>query len=171
MRLWSLHPRHLDRPGLTGCWRESLLAQAVLAGRTTGYRSHPQLERFRAQVDPLAAVGVYLEALAAEATERGYRFDRTRIDRRPADGAPGDGVPDDVVSGDVDPTGLGEQPTVGRIPVTEGQIALEWDHLLLKLSARDPERWARESARTGPELHPLFVEVPGDVESWERAGR
>ena len=31
MRLWSLHPRHLDRQGLTGCWRETLLAQAVLA--------------------------------------------------------------------------------------------------------------------------------------------
>ncbi|MFC5296396.1 MAG: pyrimidine dimer DNA glycosylase/endonuclease V [Brachybacterium tyrofermentans] len=156
MRLWSLHPRHLDRPGLTGCWRESLLAQAVLAGRTTGYRAHPQLERFRAQDDPLAAVGIYLEAIAEEATERGYRFDRTRIDHRPsADGEQRDGAP----SAD------------GRIPVTTGQVALEWEHLLLKLSDRDAERWERESARTGPELHPLFVAVPGDVESWERAGR
>lgn len=156
MRLWSLHPRHLDRPGLTGCWRESLLAQAVLAERTTGYRSHPQLERFRAQDDPLAAVGVYLEAVAVEATERGYHFDRTRIDHRPG--------------GDDEPKEPGGHPTVGRIPVTEGQIALEWEHLLAKLSSRDPERWEREAALAGPELHPLFVAVPGDVESWERAG-
>ena len=42
MRLWTLHPRHLDRQGLTGAWREALLAQAVLAGRTRGYRDHPQ---------------------------------------------------------------------------------------------------------------------------------
>ena len=47
MRLWSVHPLHLDRQGLTACWREALLAQAVLAGRTRGYRAHPQLERFR----------------------------------------------------------------------------------------------------------------------------
>ncbi|MFC5319442.1 pyrimidine dimer DNA glycosylase/endonuclease V [Brachybacterium alimentarium] len=164
MRLWTLHPRHLDRPGLTGCWRESLLAQAVLAGRTTGYRSHPQLERFRAQEDPIAAVGAYLEALAEEAAERGYRFDRSRIDRprTAADqGAAGHG-----------PDGHGDDGapvSVGRIPVTEGQIAVEWEHLLLKLSRRDPERWERESARTGPELHPLFEAVPGDVEPWERA--
>jgi len=26
MRLWSVHPRHLDRQGLTACWREALLA-------------------------------------------------------------------------------------------------------------------------------------------------
>ena len=43
MRIWSLHPRYLDRQGLTACWREGLLAQAVLAGRTRGYRQHSQL--------------------------------------------------------------------------------------------------------------------------------
>ena len=57
VRIWSLHPRYLDRQGLTACWREGLLAQAVLAGRTKGYRHHSQLERFRAQPDPVAAVG------------------------------------------------------------------------------------------------------------------
>ncbi|MGO1505844.1 pyrimidine dimer DNA glycosylase [Brachybacterium sp. Z12] len=146
MRLWSLHPRHLDRQGLTGCWRESLLAQAVLAGRTAGYRSHPQLERFRAQGDPLAAVGAYLEVLAVEATSRGYRFDRTRIDSSPGDGA----APD-------------------RIPVTDGQLALEWKHLLAKLEHRSPERWQRERLLPAAEPHPLFTVVPGAVESWERA--
>ena len=63
MRMWSVHPSHLDRAGLVACWRESLLAQAVLAGRTRGYRNHPQLERFRAVHDPITpavAVGAYL---------------------------------------------------------------------------------------------------------------
>ncbi|WP_245703168.1 pyrimidine dimer DNA glycosylase/endonuclease V [Raineyella antarctica] len=41
MRLWSLHPSLLDRAGLGASWREGLLAQAVLAGRTRGYRNHP----------------------------------------------------------------------------------------------------------------------------------
>ena len=31
MRMWSLHPTHLDRAGLVACWRESLLAQAEVA--------------------------------------------------------------------------------------------------------------------------------------------
>ncbi|MDN5900370.1 MAG: pyrimidine dimer DNA glycosylase/endonuclease V [Brachybacterium sp.] len=145
MRLWSLHPRHLDRQGLTGCWRESLLAQAVLAGRTTGYRAHPQLERFRAQDEPLAAVGAYLAVLAEEATTRGYRFDRSRIDRSPADGA-----------------------GTAQIPVTDGQLALEWRHLLAKLEHRSPERWLHERLRACPDPHPLFAVVPGHIESWER---
>ncbi|HEX7351471.1 pyrimidine dimer DNA glycosylase/endonuclease V [Brachybacterium sp.] len=146
MRLWSLHPRHLDRQGLTGCWRESLLAQAVLAGRTTGYRSHPQLERFREHSHPLPAVGAYLGALAVEATARGYRFDRTRIDEAPSDGA----LP-------------------ARIPVHDAQLALEWEHLLAKLEQRDPDRWQRERLLQTPEPHPLFTVVPGAVASWERA--
>lgn len=67
MRLWSLHPRLLDRAALVAGWREGLLAQAVLAGRTRGYRSHPQLERFRATDDPVRAVVTYLAALHEEA--------------------------------------------------------------------------------------------------------
>jgi hypothetical protein len=155
MRLWSVHPRHLDRQGLTGCWREALLAQAVLAGRTRGYRSHPQLERFRAQPSPLDAVGTYLEALAREATARGYRFDHSRIDRRPAE-LPADAPADH-------PTG------VPRIPVTEGQVDLEWRHLLAKLARRSPESAERAAAHSAPTVHPLFTVVPGPVESWERA--
>jgi hypothetical protein len=50
MRLWTVHPRYLDARGLVAAWREALLAQAVLAGATRGYRHHPQLDRFRAQI-------------------------------------------------------------------------------------------------------------------------
>ncbi|MEJ6543164.1 pyrimidine dimer DNA glycosylase/endonuclease V [Brachybacterium paraconglomeratum] len=155
MRLWSLHPRHLDRQGLTGCWRESLLAQAVLAGRTRGYRSHPQLERFRAQPAPLDAVGTYLEVLAREATARGYRFDLSRIDRRPEELT--GHAPTDAAAG------------VPRIPVTRGQVDLEWRHLLAKLAQRSPGSEALTAAHSAPTVHPLFTVVPGPVESWERA--
>ena len=141
MRLWSLHPRHLDRAGLVAGWREALLAQAVLAGRTKGYRNHPQLERLRAAPDPVAAVGAFLHALQEEATARGYRFDRSKID-----------VP---------------EPLTGIIPVTEGQLAYEWRHLGEKLAHRSPEdaeRWAADE----PTPHPLFTVVPGGIEGWER---
>jgi hypothetical protein len=151
VRIWSLHPRYLDRQGLTACWREGLLAQAVLAGRTTGYRQHSQLERFRAQPDPVAAVGTYLEAVAREAADRGYRFDVTRIDRTgPPAGTARAGA------------------AVPRIPVTDGQVAHEWAHLTAKLAARSPQRAAAQASVTNPHVHPLFVVVPGPAARWER---
>ncbi|QDZ15548.1 pyrimidine dimer DNA glycosylase/endonuclease V [Humibacter ginsenosidimutans] len=141
MRIWSVHPRFLDGKGLVACWRETLLAQAVLAGRTRGYTRHPQLVRFRAQADPISAIGAYLAGLADEADVRGYRFDRSRIDRP--------GTLDALVT------------------VTDGQLAHEWGHLHEKLVGRSPEIAARWHDAV-PEPHPLFRVVPGPVESWER---
>lgn len=142
MRLWSLHPSQLDRAALVAGWREALLAQAVLAGRTKGYTHHPQLERFCAGEDPSALLGAYLTALAQEATQRGYRFDRSRID------SPG--------SAD------------GALTVTTGQLEREWRHLGAKLALRSPADHARWVDST-PQPHPLFRVVDGPVAAWERA--
>ena len=79
MRLWSLHPQYLDYKGLCAVWREALLAQRVLQGGTTGYRSHPQLLRFTSQPDPLVAIAAYLQGVWEEARQRGYRFDQAKI--------------------------------------------------------------------------------------------
>lgn len=143
MRLWSLHPRYLDRQGLLAVWREGLLAQEVLRGRTRGYRHHPQLERFRCQADPLAAIGTYLSFVADEAEARGYAFDRARIAR------PGPAAP---------------------IPVTRGQVGFEWGHLKAKLERRDPARLAGLADLGEPPVHPSFVIVPGEPEIWEKGG-
>lgn len=74
MRLWSLSPALLDRAALIACWREGLLAQKVLAGLTKGYTKHPQLTRFRAHPDPMAAIGFFLGDVQREASARGYTF-------------------------------------------------------------------------------------------------
>jgi len=50
MRLWSIHPKYLDAKGLVALWREYLLAQKVLEGKTTGYTNHPQLLRFKKKI-------------------------------------------------------------------------------------------------------------------------
>lgn len=142
MRIWSLHPHHLDRQGLTACWRETLLAQAVLAGRTRGYTRHPQLQRFGEQADPIGTLAWYLHGLADEADRRGYQFARDRIDREPA-----------------------STPTLA---VTTGQLQLEWAWLLSKLKARSPSDFQRWSGVRGPEPHRSFHVVDGPVESWER---
>ena len=142
MRLWSIHPKYLDRRGLVALWREALLAQAVLRGKTRGYRHHPQLSRFRLSGAPVAALAAYLRCVCAEATRRGYRFDRTKIARA------GRGGP--------------------RIPVTRGQIAFEWSHLRAKVRARDPEWMVFLSACGAPRSHPLFRVTAGGVEEWEK---
>ena len=141
MRIWTVHPSCLDAKGLVALWREALLAQAVLRGRTRGYRHHPQLDRFRAHATPLGSVAEYLRVVCAEAQARGYRFDRAKISRARCAAA---------------------------MAVTSGQLAYEWQHLLEKLRRRDPARFATVS-RTPPTPHPLFHIVPGPIETWERA--
>ena len=141
MRLWSFHPKYLDAQGLVALWREALLAQAVLRGRTRGYRSHPQLDRFRRHSAPLSAMSLYLKAVHAEAQSRGYSFDKSRI---------------------------GPARNQVMLSVTIGQIEYEWSHFLAKLRIRNPAlcRTWRETGVPAP--HPLFRVRAGEVESWER---
>ncbi len=141
MRLWSLHPRYLDARGLAALWREGLLAQAVLRGRTTGYVHHPQLKRFRARPSAVGAIASYLRAVHAEAVGRGYTFA---------------------------PEKIGRARHAGSIAVTRGQLAHEWAHLMAKLARRDQERHRRLKRLARPRPHPLFRVVPGGVEPWER---
>lgn len=140
MRLWSLHPGSLDRPRLGGVWREGLLALHVLDGRTKGYRSHPQLARFRAASDPLQLIAYYLFEVAAEACSRGYTYDVGRIDR-------------------VYP--LQRVCRCGRaLSVTLGQVDYERQWLATKLDV--------DSDCVSRRLHPLFHALPGPVAAWER---
>lgn len=143
MRLWTVHPRYLDRQGLVALWREALLARAVLRGRTRGYRRHPQLERFRAHPTPRSCINAHLAAVHAEATARGYRFDRGK---------------------------LGPQRAVSPIVAATGQLTHEWQHLLRKLLRRSPALYARWTSLAAPECHPLFRLEPGPVATWERPG-
>ena len=143
MRLWSLHPRYMDRQGLLALWRESLLAKAVLRGETTGYRHHPQLLRFQATGSPRSAINAYLHEIHAESVARGYRFDGSKV---------------------------GPRRSMATIPVTSGQVQYEWTHLLTKLSARSRPLYLQWQGCAVPECHPLFHVIPGDVEQWERVG-
>lgn len=139
MRLWSLHPTHLDRMGLIALWREGLLAQKVLLGKTRGYRFHPQLDRFRESKKPIAAIGAYLWAVADEACARGYSFDSSKIVKKRSE-----------IS----------------IPVTRGQLEFECQHLRRKLWARDRLKF-RELAAGKLRPHPTVCVVEGDIEPWE----
>ncbi len=144
MRLWTLHPKYLDRAGLVALWREALLAQAVLRGETRGYRRHPQLIRFQNHVEPAAAITVYLRQIFCEAARRGYRFN---------------------------PAKIGSRCDVSAIPVTRGQVLYEKEHLLGKLAVRDVKTRLVLAEADEPDLHPLFKICEGDVEPWEKIRR
>ncbi len=62
MRLWTLHPKHLDARGLVALWREALLAQKVLRGATRGYKHHPQLRPLHRNEESACGVGNLLES-------------------------------------------------------------------------------------------------------------
>jgi hypothetical protein len=125
--------------GLVALWREGLLAQKVLQGQTKGYRFHPQLERFRASRNPVAAIDTYLWAVVDEAGVRSYHFDASRIVMRRH-----------AIS----------------IPVTRGQLEFEREHLMKKLRVRDPARFHLLRGST-LRPHPMLRVVAGDRESWE----
>lgn len=141
MRLWTLHPKYLDAAGLVALWREALLAQAVLRGRTRGYRSHPQLERFRECRAPRSAINAYLAAVHAEAMSRGYGFDRSKLAR------------------------VAIRLQIGA---TQEQVMYEWAWLLRKLERRNPAAYRRNCSIVAPDVHPLFKVASGPVAAWER---
>ena len=123
MRLWSIHPKYLDPQGLVALWREALLAQAVLAGLTNGYKHHPQLLRFAEHRLPLRAIGTYLHFVAQEAKTRGYSFDDTKI--------------------------LQAGSRI-RLAVSDGQRDHEFSHLAAKLRARSPHWSAGPAGQLHP---------------------
>jgi len=142
MRLWSLHPSLLDQKGLVALWREALLAQKVLRGLTNGYRSHPQLSRFRQGKTPVTTISAYLWAVHDEANRRGYSFDSLKIatKRKPR-----------------------------TLTVTQGQLDFELGHLKTKLRLRDPKRYRELCRLREITAHPMFTVVAGEIEPWERA--
>ena len=144
MRLWSIHPKYLDGIGLVALWRESLLAQKVLNGKTKGYRHHPQLRRFKAHPDLQGAIAMYLHDIWNESRMRGYNFNREKI---------------------------AEVSLIDKIPVTRGQLLFEFDWLCNKLKIRNCKKYQELLSLKEIECHPLFEIIEGDMEEWEKSGK
>lgn len=166
MRLWSIHPSYLDSRGLCGLWREALLSQNALMGKTKGYKHHPQLQRFQKSDFPVGYVSQYLVGIAQEAFLRGYNFDETKIFR-----------PNHKYT----------------LTVTKGQLIYEFNHLQAKLFHRDKIKCASNFNSVNVEVefinkdnrvyltytnqpfpydllkpHPMFTVIDGDIEEWEK---
>lgn len=151
MRLWTLHPMYLDVYGLNALWREGLCGQKALIAKK-GYYNHPQLDRFKRSAKPLSKLANYLSEVEIEAFKRGYKYDRTKLAPRSHKGQ--------------------------KLTVTTGQLHYEAALLNFKLEDRRNDglisdlEWDffQESIRRyGIRPHPMFREIPGEVESWEKA--
>ena len=143
MRIWSLHPKYLDRKGLLALWREALLAKQVLEGKTKGYKNHPQLKRFKRVGSPPDCINRYLVSVYQESVKRGYNFDSQKI--------------------------KWDFKCV-TMTVNSGQLNYEKAHLLNKLKNRDNERYKELIKKEEIKPHPLFKVVEGEIEAWEIIG-
>lgn len=140
MRLWSIHPEYLDPKGLVALWREGLLALAVLEGRIKGYINHPQILRFKKTTDPVNSIKNYLKHVLEESMVRGYKFNQMKLKN-------------------IKKSSL--------MPVTEGQLRYEINHLKKKLKERNLERYRMIKGIVDPKLHPSFRKVQGRIAEWE----
>lgn len=163
MRLWSLHPCYLDAKGLGALWFETLLALAVLQGKTKGSRRghggwtrHPQLDRWRGEGGVLR-LRRYARHILRESRNRGYKYNGHKI-RGPL------------------------VPAEDQIQVTRGQVLYEFDLLAKKVATRGDlyrtlpmpykdfqKAWADVPLETMFLLvNDVFKVVEGPIEKWER---
>lgn len=142
MRLWSIHPRYLDRHGLIALWREGLLAQKVLSGAENTFSGHPQLERFRKFENPLKAIGSYLSFVASEGARRGYKFSHEKI--------------------------IYPNFDENVMEVNDGQLIFEMKHLQNKLKLRDKSKLRKNKLQSALLPNPMFNITAGGKEFWEK---
>jgi hypothetical protein len=126
---------------LVTLWRETLLAQKVLKGKTKGFRDHPQLKRFKKHTNPAGAIANYLMGVWEEARMRGYNFDKGKI---------------------------GIMVSTKKIPVTKGQLKYELDWLCHKLKKRNPGKRQKLLCIKKIDSHPIFKIIDGEIEEWEK---
>lgn len=143
MRIWTIHPCYLDAKGLVAAWREGLLAQKVLEGKTKGYTNHPQLKRFKESNDSLILIGNYLLGLYSEANNREYQFDKSKIRYYRED-------------------------NIETIKVTSKQIEYEFELLKWKLKKRDMKKFDSIKNVRNPKINGVFEKRDGDIENWEK---
>lgn len=141
MRLWSIHPKYLDRAWLLACWREWLLAKKVLEWNTKWYKNHPQLIRFKQLREPLVWINAFLSQIYLESVRRWYKFNSDKIC---------------LVS------------DINIIKVTEWQVQFEVKHLSNKLLIRDYERYLILSKNNKIDINSIFELIPWDIELWEK---
>lgn len=158
MKLWSLHPRYLDRVGLIGAWREVIVIKRLLlkehvseyAKKYINFRDVNQFMDVGVRswkTDTLLAV--YLWSVYEEGIKRGYKFNANLM--FPINSKPN----------------RKELGLTIAIPITTGQLNYELRLFLEKVRYRDPE-WMQKNwfylNTVIPEPNPVFRIVWGGLD-------
>ena len=164
MRLWSIHPKYLDRMGLLALWREAILAKKILFGEelkpgAQKYINHPHFKRFKPTIGEgwykQACMMVYLKDVYEEGVKRGYKFNKDLA------------LNTSVTKIFPSRTKLG----LGiHIPVTTGQLMFELELLKEKVSKRDKNWFSNNLSNpsfTFPQPNETFLIKFGEKEEWE----
>ena len=130
MRLWTIHPKYLDRQGLTALWREGLGALTSLHP-SRGYYNHPQLNRFKKCTNSKDYLKNYMYFVWEEASSRDYNFN---LDK------------------------LGFIPFIkNRLVVDKSQISFEINHLYSKMKKRSIPQFSKSVEVEKVLLNPIFT--------------
>jgi phage FluMu protein Com len=177
MRLWSIHPKYLDRQGLIALWREALLAQScLLKGKNikcehcngTGV-SGPGV-KFGIECDKCKGIGKIKTPY----------YNHPQLQRFKIDDIGVIGSYLGVVGFEARNRGYNfntdkiyKNVTSKKLTVTRGQLIYEFNHLQDKLYTRDKVKCNNNFAdirltESNIEVHPLFTVVDGEVEKWEK---
>jgi len=192
MRLWSIHPKYLDRQGLLAVWRESLLAQSVLIKGE--YTECPECLGSGYTIDN----GYEAREICFKCHGKGkiktpyYNHPQLERFKNVYNPSPGKNIAYYIkaylywILYEATKRRYRFKATklklskewMDRIEskrfylsVTQGQLDYEVRHLQKKLLSRDFEKCcqlSRDKLRDTIIVHPLFIVKKGPIESWEK---
>jgi hypothetical protein len=187
MRLWSIHPRYLDRQGLVALWRESLLAQScLLKGKTIECESC----NGTGVSGPGAKFGIECDKCKGTGKIKTPYYNHSQLKRFKEVSSPIFSICNYLWAIYHEGFRRGYKFDVNKIKVpfitipyimkvTRGQLIYEFNHLQDKLAKRDLKKYMQNKFQTDNlkdiranlkniESHPLFTVVHGEVEEWEK---
>ena len=146
MRLWTIHPKYLDRQGLVALWREGIGALRELerpVERKSNYYKHPQLTPFKNSSQSIPFLKQYLFYVYLEAVNRGYKFNLTKLNMTKYDMKCG-------------------------IELSTKQIKFEYVHLKDKLMNRRSKLFLRRLPNNfyNMSVNPVFTVIDNDELYW-----
>lgn len=181
MRLWSISPTYLDKQGLCGLWRETLLGQAcLLKGEYTkcpkclgsGYWSTSGECKEEEKCPKCKQTGKIKTPYYNHS-----QLQRFKECERPLD-AIGRYLLEIYAEAEVrgykfDSSKIRGKLTPIKLTVTKGQLEYEFKHLCRKVMKRDRDWFIKIKGQEFRDnytikANPIFKVVYGDIESWER---